>query len=329
MTSENSDPGLDEVKKQQRKKNTHLTLFIICLIISIVMWLMIKLSREYSTTVLFSVRYTGLQNQNTILPGSDSILFINLQTTGYNILFRQIFHQNYKLEVDLSRYLPKHRGKNFETDVDVRELIPDISGNFYSKETISSYLPQILKVKLDKAYTKLVPVIPDVSISFIKDYGLYHKMYFSPDSIMVSGDREKLKHIDFVKTQQQNFTNLASNVSLTVKLINNNPSEIRFSSEYIKLFIPVVEVTEHSLEIPLKLDSLKSTGTITAEPDKVMVQYLVCKPDSNKIRVDSFDLALDMSDVQRNKAKVTVRRSPSYVKILRIEPEYVSITSFR
>jgi hypothetical protein len=292
---------------------------------------MIRLSREYTQEIRFSVTYKGLQSDKIILPASDTVFYVTLISTGYNILFRNIMGQKYLTEIDLSQYLPKLQGNNFEINVDLNGLTDLIAANFKQRDKIVSLIPKILNIRLDKAFIKKVPVKLDAEMSFEKQYCLYHKVYFDPDSILVTGNQELLKNIEFVKTEKRMFNNLSSNTSVTLKLINtNNPLNLKYSSEYVKLFIPVVQFAEDYIEVPIIPDSLSIDTHITTYPDKVKIFYSVCIPDIKKVAVDSFNISIMVpayvNPNASNSAKVIVKHSPSLVKILQIEPEIVEYT---
>jgi YbbR domain-containing protein len=319
-------PGKTEEK--QRKKHPNLHIFIICLFISVILWMMIRLSREYTQTVRISAIYKGLQSDKIILPASDTVLYVNMQSTGYNILFRSFNHQKFRIEVDLSQYPAKLQGNNFEINVDPGNLQDQIMANFKQKDKIISYQPEMLKVRLDRAFIKKVPVMLDAELTFAKQYTLFHKIYFDPDSILITGNQDILQSIDFVKTEKRKFNNLSSNISVTLKLVNNNPLNLRYSSEYAKVFIPVVQYEEDNIELELKSDSLAPGMRIITNPEKVKVFYMVCLPDVNKVSADLFQMVVSPLELNQvgNNAKVIVRKSPSFVRILRIEPENVEYT---
>jgi hypothetical protein len=325
LTSGITDATPGEPKSKQKRKHPNLTIFIICLFISIVMWMMIRLSREYTEMVRVSVIYKGLQSDKIILPASDTVFLVSLQTSGYNILFRNFSRQHFRLEIDLSQYPAKLQGNNYAISVDLSDLRDQVAVNFKQKEKILSFAPENLNVMLDKAFIKKVPVLLDAEMSFQKQYCLYHKIYFDPDSVMVTGNEDLLKTIESVTTEKRIFNNLSSNTSVSLKLVNNSHLNLRYSSEYVKVFIPVVQFSDDYIEIPVTPDSLSSLTHFTTVPEKVKVFYTVCVPDIKKVSASQFHVTIPASELIQtgNHAKVELRKFPSIVKIQRIEPDYV------
>ncbi len=236
---------------------------------------MIRLSREYTQFVKVSIIYKGLQSDKVILPASDTVFYVTLHTSGYNILYRNITQPAYRTEIDLSHYPAKLQGNDFGINVALDGLRDLVAANFKQKESIVSFMPETLNIRLDKAFIKKVPVILDAEVTFQQQFSLYRKMYFDPDSVMVTGNQDILQTIEFVKTEKRTFNSLSSNTSVTLKLVNNyNPLNIRYSSEYVKVFIPVVQSTEDYMEVPVTADSLSSDLHLTTVPEKVKVLAL-------------------------------------------------------
>jgi YbbR domain-containing protein len=295
------------------------------------MWMMIRLSREYTEVVRYSVTYKGLQSDKIIMPASDTVFFVTLQSTGYNILLRKIKQVKHHLEIDLSQYSPKLQGNNFEINIDMDGFREKLTPDFKQKDKMVAFMPQNLNIRLDKAFIKKVPIVLDADISYEKQYGLYHKVLFTPDSVLVTGNQDLLKAITSVRTEKRTFNNLSSNTSVSLKLINNNnPLNLRYSVDYVKVFIPVVQYAEDFVEVPVLTDSVGWDEHITTNPAKVKVYYTVCIPDIKNVATDSFRVSVKIpatyTPSATNISKVTIKHSPAWVKILRIEPENVEYT---
>lgn len=291
------------------------------------MWLMIRFSRDYSQTVVFSINYKGIQQNKILIPSSDTFLITNIQTSGYNIIYNLIFPKKYKLQIDITQYAPKLNGNFFEINIESASLINKLATFFKTKEKIISVLPSNLKIKLEKAYSKKVPVKIDVDISYAKQYSLYKNIYIEPDSVFITGNKKLIDTVRFVRTEKKVLNDLSSNTYLLLKLINPmNRFNIMYSVEQVKMYIPVAQYTEKSVEVPLSFDSVPPNLQLIAYPDKVSLFFLVSIPDYNKISVDSFKVGLNEADLFQSKnniAKVIMKKTPSFAKIQRIEPENI------
>lgn len=327
MTSGNTAVTLDEQTVKPKRNNQKLKLFILCLFISVIMWFLIRLSKDYTQLVQFTVTYKGLQADRILMASTDTVFYANIQTKGYNLLLSNIYNIPHKFDIDLSQYNPKLNGNNFEINIETGTLHDAISTDFKAKDKIVSVLPVTLKVMLEKAFTKKVPVIIDADITYATQYNLNHRIYYDPDSITITGDQQLIKSVDYIKTEKKPISNLSSNTIVSLKLVNKfDKSSVRYSSNYIKLFIPVVQYTEESVETNIQLDSLKENYKITTFPDKVKVYFFVNLPDYQKVKVDSFSTVINATEIFKSKNNLTrvyMKHAPAFVKVQRIEPEFV------
>ncbi len=333
MTSGNTNVTLDEQKTKHKLNNQRLIVFFICLMISAILWMMIRLSRDYTELERFSISYKGLQSDKILLPATDTVFYVNIQTNGYNILFDKLFPDKHQFEIDISQYVPKLVGNYFEINIETGTLHTALSYYFKANEKIISVLPVNLKIMLEKAYTKKVPVVLDAEISYAKQFNLNKKIYYEPDSIYITGNEQQLKSISSVTTEKKYLKDLSANTIVSLKLLNKFSNlNIRYSTDNVKLFIPVTQYTEEFFEIPVLIDSLKDDAKISVIPEKVRIYFYVNVPDFPNLKVDSFSTAISAFDIlnsKNNLAKVYLKHAPYFVKVQRIEPEFVEFVKHK
>jgi len=66
---------------------------------SVFFWLLINLSKEYDTTVVYDVEYTQLPQQKTLIQAPINKLSLKLKSSGYNLLVASISHKPIKLDL--------------------------------------------------------------------------------------------------------------------------------------------------------------------------------------------------------------------------------------
>lgn len=318
---------LDDQKSIGKGHRSWLKGFIICLAISMVMWLMIRLSRDYTQTIRFLVFYKGIKNNSVLLPNTDTTLFVNYQASGYNIIYNRLFHNNYHVEIDISKYQQKLVKDYFEIGITTFSLENEILRLFKNKVKVKSISPATLKVRLGKAHFKKVPVEADIKISFAKQHDLYNKIHIYPDTVIITGSSRVIDTIMKVRTESKILSEIASNYSLTLKLINPlNKNSLRISHENVRVFIPVAKFTENHVEVPITLDTLPESYQLITYPEKVSVYFNVSIPDYEKVVSDSFKVGfneLKLLELESNIARVEIKKYPSFVRFQRIEPENV------
>lgn len=322
-----SGPG----EPRPAEHGTHLRqrakVFSICLLISAAIWLLVKLSHEYTQVVRFRVVYSGLHSGNMLAPATDTVLFAGIRASGFKVLYHNIFPRNRIINIDLDDYQPRLEGGNYLITIDNDMLGAKVDSLLSNKDKRISIYPGSITVKLEKALIRKIPVVPDLELGFQSQFALAGKILFSPDTILVTGKKELLAKIGQVKTEKKVLRNLSDNVFLTLKLVNNFGNySVRYSSDYVKVFIPVVQFTEASIQVPVGVDSLPAGYEVITYPDKVNVIFQVGVNNYSKVSADSFRVTAPVNFHSQGRAlpvRLNIGRSPGFVRVLRIEPSTV------
>ena len=84
--------GLIENARRRRgqKFSMQLYVFLVCLVISVFVWVLVRLSREYSYTVEYKLRYTGAPSMLRLSQASDTVLLIKLRAQGYDLFMERV-----------------------------------------------------------------------------------------------------------------------------------------------------------------------------------------------------------------------------------------------
>jgi hypothetical protein len=320
-----------EEKKTGKSRKGQVYIFLICLCISAVIWLLIKLSRDYTTVRAYRIAYVNVPKDKLISGNPDSILFLTLRTNGYNLLLRKVFPRQEILNIDLGNLTLRKSQHAWDANLITEDLREKITSQISRHERLTAITPSVLYFRFDKSFAVKVPVIPHVRTGFDKQYGLYGKMLFNPDSVTVSGPAELVKSITAAYSDTVGFSKLQGSKYATVALSLSHNKLFRLSSNYIKLFIPVAEYTENLIELPVLSDSLSEGMQVKTYPEKVKVYYKVAAPDLKKVKAVDFVLGIETAKSRRqpqSKVRVNVIRQPAFVSISRIVPsrvEYIII----
>ena len=79
-----------------------LYIFLICLLIATIFWLLLALSNEYNTALSFPVNYVNMPGKKVIMNELPSKINVNLKTTGFKILSFGLQKEQKTLEIDIA-----------------------------------------------------------------------------------------------------------------------------------------------------------------------------------------------------------------------------------
>jgi len=69
-----------------------LYIFLVCLILSVFIWSLVRLSREYYYTINYRIHYTNLPSNLKMTGFSDSILTVSIRLQGFDYFTEEFIH---------------------------------------------------------------------------------------------------------------------------------------------------------------------------------------------------------------------------------------------
>jgi hypothetical protein len=88
-------------KRKVGKFRNQLSIFLICLVMSIFLWILVHLSKEYFYTTEYKINYTEIPWNLKMVSCSDSVLILTLRLQGYEFFSEQFFRRK-RRECDVS-----------------------------------------------------------------------------------------------------------------------------------------------------------------------------------------------------------------------------------
>jgi hypothetical protein len=88
-------------KRKVEKFRHQLSVFSLCLVISIFLWILVHLSREYYYTTSYRLNYTQVPWNMKLVGVSDSVLVLTIRIQGYEY-FSEQFYRHKERECDVS-----------------------------------------------------------------------------------------------------------------------------------------------------------------------------------------------------------------------------------
>lgn len=315
------------IKLKDEKYRYKTTVFLLCLFISALIWLLIKLTDEYSTTIEFPVTYSDIPEGKLLTNDLDSTVTIGLRDKGFSLVYLKYFSGKKPMDIRISDLNLKPRDDLFigtaGTETWARRMLED----FDAEDNLEYIRPDSLVFIFENEISKKVPVLPQITTSFKKQYFAYDSMEISPEQVTVKGAENQVRNIHFIKTRQTSLNNLSSDITKTVELEKPaKAQQIKIEPAQVEVFLPVEKFTEADIVVPVKKINHPYNMRIKLFPENVHVLYLVALKDFDKVNPDMFRCTVDLSNVKNDEDKklnVKLQNFPKFVKINRIEPSQV------
>lgn len=303
-------------KSQSFQQFSNILLFVT---IAALLWLIIKLSANYTVTEPLTLNFKDAP-ANLIITNVTQKINVTLSSRGFDLLhyyFKPVSRRN----VDISlEEVPLH--KDDESTYSF--------GSSYAKEKIANFLTiesgkisfdeNRIMLNMEKLDSVKVKVIPNVDMTFEKQYNRHGKIEITPDIVTIYGPKNKIKSIDNVYTEELVLKNINSNVSINIPLALEEMTNT--DTKEVNVKINVEKYTEAETNVKISHDYDKGLRLF---PDKIKIKYIVYLSDYNIINENSFTVRIDTADISadNNFLPIYLADYPNNTKIISIEPKEV------
>ncbi|MBC8320650.1 MAG: hypothetical protein H8E34_08000 [Bacteroidetes bacterium] len=324
----NSSNTYNTVKEQDKNKpffqfRSNRLIFLICILIATLFWLLIKLSDVYSVNYDFRVTYNNAPPDSRLTKVIDSTLNLNLTARGFAILKMSLFDDMENLNINLDSYTIENKG-GIRYSISTQELTKKLAEIIGVSEKDIKFSKATLTFDMEKTSEKLVQVLPDYTINFMNQYDLYNDVRTDPNVIMVYGSQNILDTLSTIHTKKLILENVMTDMVKKVEITNPDPALLSFEEYEVSLHFKVEKFTESEITIPINLNNLEYK--IKTFPSQVKVYYRVAQIDFNEVKAHQFNIHPVINNIdimQANKLPLKLSKQPDFVRNVRIVPSDV------
>jgi len=309
-----------------RRIRDQFSVFVICLLISVFIWLLIKLSEEDSGAIKYPVIYTNLPEGKQMTGASANHLYLHKNLKGFELINEKFFKKHYPLVIDLSQLKTNKKSSKFNSYLIVSDIVNRIENQVEDYFKMISINPDTIFFNFEDIASKKVVVNLNLTYNLRQQFQLYDTIKISPDSISISGIQSIIDTIDNVSTERMNLSDISENQLLKIPLKKiPTKEEVRFSVNEIDVSIKVEKFTESMVSIPIKVISEDTTTRIRIFPNLVNITFHVALKDFNRIDTGMFVAAVkyDQGETANKMLEIEMINYPEFVKIAKTEPEKV------
>lgn len=315
-----------EFKSFNIKKNNRPVIFIICLLIATVLWLVSAMGKRYETTVSIPIQYTNLPSNKVLINTPPSKINVKMEAYGFTLLRHKIQLSINPINFNINQFTNKVMERSNDTTfvIDLQKYIPQISKQVSSEITIIEIFPEQIEFLFDKIITSKKAINHNFTLSFQPQFFLLDSVKFTPDSVSVTGPKSIVDTITAVLTKPKTYRELNASVKNSKIQIIPMPGLI-IAPYKVAVEIPVSFYTEFSDQMQLVKYNVPDSINLITFPSHINVKCLVAIDQYSNLNSTSFILGIDYNNlnVNTNKFPIQVYRSPSYIKALNINPTEV------
>jgi hypothetical protein len=312
--------------REKVKINKRLSIYLFFLFISIALWYLNALSKNYTAIVSYRVHYDNFPKGKALISDMPEKLDFKVKGLGFSVLKHKILGykriidlpiDNFRLDISrkdnqynyylLTRYIKEWVGNQLTSDVQVIDIKPDT-----------------LIFKFADVVEKKVPVRPSLNLQFEKQFMQNGSAIIAPDSVIVSGPQVLMDTLAFVLTKELQIKHLKDTSRIEAELLISN--KLNCPTSKISLTIPVEKYTE--LDIPIQIESINVPDGLRVRmfPATVKVFCWVGVSSYDKMTPYMFRAIVDYNSLISNsqsKVKIELVKTPPNAQNIRFYPKSV------
>ena len=296
--------------------------FIVFLITAVVIWFLITLSKVYTISISFPVKYSALSQDKILQNEPLKEIDILVKSTGFNILSTRFLNQTIELNAG-----NLNKKSTFNYYLLIKNQKNKIQRQLRSGMEIQEISLDTIYLELGSLISKKVPLIPNLSIDYHVGYELLDTEVIKPDSIVISGPEAYVDQIDEIHLELLKLDDVKSDFSQKVKILRpENSNNLKVASEFATISGRVEKFTEGVFEIPYKVLNLPEGVDVTSLHKTVKVYFVVGLSDFNKIDKNFFQVVCDYTLSKENNLDYLVPKvivKPAFIKSFKVVPNKI------
>lgn len=310
-----------KVKLTEKQPNIS-KVFIAFLLVSAFIWLLINLSKEYTTTAIYTVSYGKLPQDKILQQNPIKKIDLLLKGNGFKLLSAKFSDR--KLQLSTQNLLQKSATNYY--------ILPNAQQREIQKQLASGLkLQQVLqdtiRLQLGTLESKKVPLISDINIQYSLGFNLAEKISISPDSVVISGAKEVLNTITKLSLEKLELANVSKNITKELAIqLPTEAGKVKISSPKARVKIIVDKFTEGEFEVPVLVTHKSEKINVTIFPKKVKVRFKIGLKNFNKVSESSFEVTCNYQQTKENGLSYLIPKvtsQPKVVSSVRIIPEKI------
>ena len=314
----------DTENPRKRKIRHELYIFLVCLVISVIIWFLIAISKEVYTSLEYPVQFSHPPADMVLVNKPDSILTFRIASGGFESFTLRYLSRKKPIEIDL-RNISLEKEDEFYTGVfNTARLSSDIRNEYRFSEELISISPENIYFRFEPLTGKSVPVVSNLKLAFQKQFRLADTIVFDPPEVKVIGPKNLMDRITMVKTEAMQVAGIEGTVSGTCGLIKPLGNEqITLVPDQVNFTLNAERFTESTIIVPVHPSD--DRYVVKSYPENVNVTFLVSLSNFKRVDAGMFQAVIDIPQEEGGKVKASVRlaKAPAFVEVTRIEPSQV------
>jgi hypothetical protein len=304
------------------RNNRKLKIFLFFLVLTSIIWLLIELSKTYTSTVSFKVEYTNLPNNKLLQSKPVSTIDVAMKAPGFSLVKHKLIQK--KISLNLKNLLKNNSSYYILPNNQLQGINTQLPGDV----ELTKVLTDTIFFELGLNVAKKVPVNPNLKIEFKLGYNLIGKLKISPDSIVISGPQKNIDSIKEVLAKMVSLNDVYETIDIDLDLLlPPKGSNVKYMSKKVKVIAEVDKFTEGSFKIPVVIINEPENVKINPFPKEIEVVYQAGLSNFSKINENSIAIVFDYKQYENDTLikylTPIVKQKSEFISSINIHPRQI------
>ncbi|MDZ7720383.1 MAG: hypothetical protein U5K72_16325 [Balneolaceae bacterium] len=299
----------------QSEKREKIIAFSIAFFISVCLWFIVNLSRDFNVTIQVPIQVANVPENEIVSSEIPEAATVNISGEGWNII--PVYNNPPRLLVTAQT-----------EDVNLSEQLRN-QINAFSDLNIIQVQPAQISIETEEKATKKVPIVSNVQLNLREQFRLLHDPEITPDSVTISGTASAIDSVTEWQTKKVQLDALNGDIQRDVEL-EEPGSGLSLEIEAVNFQVQVAEFTEAEVRVPIRTVNLPAGRAVTYNPSAITVRFDVPLNQYSQIR-DSrpFRAYVDYSVIEQDDSgrvepEIEIVNEDFNIRIRSFQPERVS-----
>jgi hypothetical protein len=315
-------PKVPEGQKMLFRKR--LLLFSVFLMISVFVWLLNALSKNYTSEIEFPLVYSDFPEDRVFVGELPGQIDLSINAIGYALLRYKVFRKPVPISLKESSFSLNRPGQDStRAYILTRYLRDQVSLQLPSELQLLEINPDTLHFQFARKVSRILPVEADFNYELDKQFTIKDGIVLVPDSVEVTGPDVILDTLAQVFTEMSELGLLSRNYEDKVRLAKL--PDLEFSVSKVNCSIDLERFTEVQISVPVEVLNLPDSLSIQTFPARIKVTCKVGLSKFDRINNNLFRAVVDYSSVDQklNELDVIIQNLPVFLLSYEYYPKSV------
>jgi len=317
-----------EGRKLQFRKR--ILMFSVFLMISVFIWLLNALSKNYTSVIEYPLVYTDFPEDRVFVGDLPENLELRINAHGYAILRYKTFRKPVPISFKVSAFTFNRPGQDSSRAyILTRYLIDQVSRQLDPELQLLEIKPDTLHFQFARRITRMVKIQPDFQYQLDQQFTVKDGIILEPDSVEVTGPDLILDTLRYVYTVKSDLGNLSRNFSDKVRL--KRIGDLDFSRSRVNCSFELERFTEVQLTIPVNVLNLPDSIVLQTFPSRVKLTCNVGLSKYDRVNGSPIRAVVDYAEIKEGNTllDVNIQNIPVYLLSYEFYPKTVEYLKSR